>query len=345
MPLIDLQRRLVEVGRIRLGTTEERERRGRTVRLPKRLETWRLTSRDRARLDAAAAEYGGTVQPWGEEWELVTAADTLAIMLIPGQALSQWWELWGQRRAGSSPVECLRRCDGRTEVLGDQPCLCPPDYDERRELAAEGKACKPTSRLSVLLPAVPGIGHWRLDTRGYYAAVELGGSAELLERATASGVVLPAKLRLEYRKVARGGETRKFPVPVIDVEASVGEVLELGSGSLSDRAALPSPTETPRRRRKQEEIGPAPEDVVSEDEIPVPEAAAEEVEEVEGEVVSDDPIEEKDRRRLFAVAREHGVSNDRLKAIVREVAGVESTTKVPQSKLTEVLAAIEQEAA
>ncbi|MBM3526033.1 MAG: hypothetical protein FJX57_24045, partial [Alphaproteobacteria bacterium] len=211
MTIIDLQRRLVQVGAIRIGTTVETDKKtrgGKAVRRPVRLETFRLTSADHLRLDAAAELYGGQVVEWDQrpgEFELVTEARELDVMVPPGQTISQWWELWGQR-AANGPIECLRRCDGQTEHLNDSPCKCPI-YDERAELAKDGKACKPTTRLSVILPRVPGIGTWRLVSHGVYAAIELAGVAEFLEGATARRAIVPARLRIDQRRAVRGGKT------------------------------------------------------------------------------------------------------------------------------------------
>lgn len=225
MPLLDLQRRLAEIGRIRIGDTVEQGGRKR----PRKRDSFRLTSRDRTRLEAAQAIHGGDIREWNGQWELDTPAKELPVMLIPGQELSQWYELW-------SGGGCQRRCDGEHEVLSDGPCLCPP-ADERRDLAANGKACKPTTRLSVLLPDVPGIGCWRLETHGYYAAVELAGAAHVLQSATAQGVLLPARLRLDVRETRRGGQTRRFAVPTLEVDVAPTEVLAIAGAPA--RAALP----------------------------------------------------------------------------------------------------------
>lgn len=234
-PIIDIQRRLVEVGRIRMGTTEARQKRdgSGTFRMPVRLSTWRLTSRDRSRLDAAALVYGGEVKPWDQregEHELITETDALPIMVMPGQNLSSWYELWGQRGTGK-PIECFRRCDGATETITDGPCLCDPESEKGRE-------CKPTTRLSVLLPDVPGLGCWRFDSHGYYAAVELAGTADLLEALTRSGQLVPARLRIDQRRAVRDGETTVFPVPVIDIDVSLPEVLALQPGPTGDLPTL-----------------------------------------------------------------------------------------------------------
>ena len=256
MPIIDLQRRLVEVGRLRMGTSKPGKRGG---KLPVRLETWRATSRDRERLEAMAELYGGEVKPWEEregEWDLVTERDQLPVLVIPGQGFSQWWELWSKpvaARDGQAAVAstCVRRCDGVTEQVSGGPCMCPQDYDERKEQAQDFAACKPFTRLSVLLPEVPGLGLWRFESSGYYAAVELQGTVQLLEEATRRGMVFPAVLRIDWRRgIATDGARTSYPVPVVDIAVRAPEVFQIAG---SDTAALiqgavgelPKPTYVP----------------------------------------------------------------------------------------------------
>ena len=211
MPIIDLQRRGVQLGRIRLGAKAAGGR-------PKALQTFRLTSRHRDLLDTAAERYGGTVEPWeepksGDRWELFTETDELPIMVPPAvrpgdSALSQWYELWG----GGG---CVRRCDGYRAVLvdgkrGDLDCVCDPD----------DRACEPHTRLQVVLVDLDAFGLWRLDTKGANAAAELASIADDLARATAAGWKLPATLRLEQREwrgvvEGKGAVTHRFVVPVI----------------------------------------------------------------------------------------------------------------------------------
>lgn len=217
-PIIDIQKRLVEVGRIRMGNKSAKG-------APQKLEVFRITSRDQARLAEIAAVYGGEVVPWAEragEFEVITKSAELPILLLPGQALSQWYEMWS---AGG----CQRRCDGVTDVISDRACQCPPDPDERSKLAAKGKACKPTTRLSVMLPEIPGLGVWRLESHGYYAAVELAATAGMLEQATAHGQVFPARLRIDQRHQVKDGKTTRYAVPVIDIDVRLPEALGGGT--------------------------------------------------------------------------------------------------------------------
>jgi hypothetical protein len=234
VPIVTLQRGMRELGRIRIGNQVAAGK----GRRPNKLETFRLTSKARELLEAAAGAYGGTVTPWEDQFELVTSAKVLDIAVPPFQALSQWFELW-------SGGGCQRRCDGEREYLTDSPCLCAAQFGDdqtaRNAAAGKGEACKPTTRLSVILPVLPDLGVWRLETHGFYAAVELAGAASVLETATRAGVIIPARLRLEEREVKRVGEpTKRFAVPVIEfVQTRIGDlVAELAPGAAP--ASLPS---------------------------------------------------------------------------------------------------------
>jgi hypothetical protein len=243
-PILNLQRQLRELGRIRTGIqvagSGGRKR-------PSKLETFRLTSSSRELVAAAAEAYGGTVTPWQNgdraEFEVVTTAAVLDIVVPPGQPVSQWYELWS---AGG----CQRRCDGVTNVLDMTPCACPQDVEQRLELAAKGEACKATTRLNVMLPALPDLGVWRLESHGFYAAVELAGAAEILAMASATGRLIPARLRLDQReKKVPGKPTNRYAVPIIEfVETRMAD-LQLTGPDASQRPALvagrASPPELP----------------------------------------------------------------------------------------------------
>jgi hypothetical protein len=208
--IIDLQRRIHEAGRIRIGQ-QITSSNGKTR--PAKLDTFRLTSPDRRRIADAAKLYGGTPKEWaapaGRQYELITEVDTLPVVVPPADmCFSQNYELWS---AGG----CVRRCDGHTESLSDGQCLCDPDKRD----------CAIHTRLSVMLKDLAGLGVWRIDTSGYYAAVELQGAVEVVRLAAGHGQMLPAVLRLEQRMVKRGGQTRRFAVPVLDIDISPAQLL------------------------------------------------------------------------------------------------------------------------
>lgn len=219
-PIIELQRRMVEVGRIRAGDKGDKGQ-------PRKLAEWRLTSKDRRRLEAAAQMWGGEVRDWNGhdgEHELYTNTAELPIMLIPGQMPTTWYELW-------SKGGCQRRCDGVHELISDSSCLC-----------GEDRECKPITRLSVMLPDLAGVGSWLVASTGWNAAAELTGAAALLGHASSQGKLIPARLRLEQRVSVKEGQTRRFAVPVIDIDVSVRELLGISPpivATLEERGYTP----------------------------------------------------------------------------------------------------------
>jgi hypothetical protein len=240
MGIIDLQRRFVEIGRIRAGAKSAKG-------APTKLEKWRLTSANKPALEAAAAIYGGEVQPWENGpnlglWQLFTESDTLRVLVPPSaEPYSLWYEAW-------SGGGCDKRCDGQRDVLNDAPCSCDPD----------NRACKPTLRVSLMLPDLPGLGVWRWEGHGINAALELPATLDLLAHATSKGEFLPGYLRLEQRSTKKKGEgTRRFAVPVIDLTATIGEVTKaIGGPAIPDAPALES-GERPALPAPQADTSPA----------------------------------------------------------------------------------------
>lgn len=224
MPILTLQRRLRELGRIRMGVQKPtgRVRNGRATYRPEKLDRFRITSASKPLLERVAELYGGNVQPWDNngsaQFEVITTSTRLPV-LVPPQAVSQYFELW-------SEGGCQRRCDGETELLRDEPCPCGPDPFERQ--------CKPTTRLNVILREVEGIGVFRLESHGYYSATELPDVAAFLARA---GAYVEAWLGMEERTAIRGGKTRRWMVPTLEVNITPSALLA-GNGSVIE---LPGP--------------------------------------------------------------------------------------------------------
>lgn len=223
--ILSAQQRGVEIGRIRLGAKVEfTNRAGEVKTRPTKLAEFRITSPNKAAVEAAAELLGGEVKPWaapsGPQWEVYSKAAVLDVLIPPGEPIQQDMELWGKKGAA---VVCLRRCTGGAGAVNridNRPCPCPPEDERRVAMAADGNACKPTSRLRVMLPTLPGIGVWRVESHGFYAAVELVGRHKLLADAAAQGVYVPARLRLEQRQ--RNGKS--WGVPVLDIGVSVAQI-------------------------------------------------------------------------------------------------------------------------
>jgi hypothetical protein len=233
MALLDRQARAQQIGKIRLG---ERKATSGGGERPVRLEKFRFTSPSRGAIDKVAEIWGGTVRPWehssGPQWEVYTDAWEIEVVVPPFGAISQWYEMW---TAGG----CQRRCDGRTETLENRACLCPEDLDVRAELARRKvpAACKPHTRVNLILPDIPGVGVWTLESNGDNAADELGMAAQVLDMAGAGGRMVPATLRMETRKRMVRNEPRQYVVPVLQITRTLRE-LAAASGAQEVLSAL-----------------------------------------------------------------------------------------------------------
>lgn len=234
--LLNIPQRPPELGRIRLG---EKGTKGEPVRL----KTFRLTSSNRATLEAAAVLYGGKVQAWQGApdegmWQLTTAVAELDILIPTNlRSVSQAYELW---QGGT----CERRCDGTTAATpqGAVPCICAA-----KKLDGADRECEIMTRLSVMLPRVPGLGVWRLDTGGYLAATTLPSTLTLLAglaRGPWAHAVLRAEQRSKKERLPGGKvQTHRFVVPVLDLPGTT--LGQLVPGAEIPQPALLEPGERP----------------------------------------------------------------------------------------------------
>jgi Recombination directionality factor-like len=241
---IGIQRRFMELGRIRLG---EKGPKGE----PRKLTTFRLTSAQERLLLTAAELYGGKVEPWTDApnegyFELYTETAELDIVLPPAFSAidgtlappySQYYELW-------SGGGCQRRCDGVTELLTAEPCMCNPDE----------RACEITTRVNVMLPRVAGLGVFLVTSNGWNAAAELPGTLELLQLAAQGKRFIPGVLRIEQRSAKRPGRpVQRYVVPVIDLPGvtlaseleRAGQPLGVAAPPFTGKPALPTGVPAP----------------------------------------------------------------------------------------------------
>lgn len=232
-PITDLGTRLQEGGRIRIGD------RGGKNGAPRTLETFRFTSPQREPIEQLAVLYGGKVSSWEEraakiksQWQVTTEADHINVWLRPN-GITQFYELW------SSSV-CDRRCDGEMVEIPrptedgqeyiTQPCIC----DAKNEMA-----CKPKTRLTVILPEIQFVGGWRLETSSWDAARSMPSMAEMISMVQDEGLcrgILTLKEGSRKIKTKKGPQTRRYRYPELVINASP---IELMSGDHSV-AGLPT---------------------------------------------------------------------------------------------------------
>ncbi|WP_435597116.1 hypothetical protein [Streptomyces anulatus] len=206
--LLNIQRRAAEHGRLRTGYTQGNR--------PVRSATWVVTSHSEEHVRAAAELWGGEVEQWTPlnsniaQWRVITKASSIEALITPGDPLNQYNEMWS---AGG----CQRRCDGETELLSRQACLCARQFGEDWHTQPKGRVCSATSRFNVMLPDLSGMGMWRAETHSFYAASEWGGMVDMVLAGTDGKGFVPVTLRIEPRQVVREGKTKKFPVVVVEL--------------------------------------------------------------------------------------------------------------------------------
>ncbi len=198
MPIdIERQKRLVEVGKIRVGETYTTST-GKTA--PRARETFRLTSRHKDILFAAQESYGGTVRQWeghpGYFELLIDSREIKALVSLRRtlngeyESLSQHFERWGGTR------KCTHRCNGLIcSLLGadgrkDVPCQCDP----------QDRKCKLVSRLLVLLTELPALGMWRLDTRSDTFDSEVHALIDVCSQFNQEDRPIPVTLAITWRE-------------------------------------------------------------------------------------------------------------------------------------------------
>lgn len=224
--ILNRQRQLAEQGRLRLGyTTEATTKQGKTINRPVASATWIITSHSQDHVEAAAALWGGQVEHWqpmgngAQQWRVITQAHTIDAILPPGEPLMQAYELW-------SKGGCQRRCDGVTEQFTGAPCICLNQFGDTWHEQAKGTVCDTKSRLKVILPDMPGMGAWRVETGSYYAADEMAGMIDVIRGTVGDQALIPVRLRIEPRTRIAGGVTKQFVVPVLELHGvTAGELL------------------------------------------------------------------------------------------------------------------------
>lgn len=226
--IINRQRQLAEQGRLRLGyTVPAKTKDGRDTTRPVRSETWIITSHSKEHVETAATLWGGEPHEWepmgngARQWRVITTSNAIPAILPPGDPLNQSYEQWN--RGG-----CVRRCNGLTEELSGSPCICLAQHGEQWYELSSREVCSSKSRLKVLLPDMPGLGSWRMETGSFYATDEIAGMVDTIRGAVGESVLVPVTLRIEPRTRVAGGETKQFVVPVVELRGVTAGALLSG---------------------------------------------------------------------------------------------------------------------
>lgn len=240
--ILTMKRQAAELGRIRTGYSRPNPNPDKGP-IPVKSQTFILTSHSREYVERAAELYGGRVEQWTPQrqsvaqFRVITEAPELRAILPAGDPLNQSYEMWG----GGG---CERRCDGETESISRQPCICLARYGDGWHERSPKQVCRPTSRINVMLPDLPDLGVWRLETKSYYAADAMAGGLDTVLQATGGKGMLPVRMWIEQRTRVVDGKTKQFQVVML--VPSLPKLRHALSGPISTAAALdPSTLDRP----------------------------------------------------------------------------------------------------
>jgi len=141
---------------------------------------------------------------------------------------------------------CLRLIDVKTGDFAHRDTVTT----DMKEMPCNGrdcvmyqqKKCREVMCLQFLLPAVPGLGIWQLDTGSYHSIIAINSAVDLIRGICGRISMIPLKLVLEPREVAPDGKKKKVNILQIRADVTLAEIQKLAALPAS-RCLLPPPEE------------------------------------------------------------------------------------------------------
>lgn len=242
-----------------------------------------------------------------------------------------------------------------TVELREMPCPgkdCP-DY--------KAKKCQEVMNLRFILPEIPGLGVWQIDTGSINSILNINSCAKIIKKAFGRISLIPLKLTLESIEVNNPETGKKQTVYVMNLRTNV-TMAQLADVAREQAKTfmLEAPdleTEYEEQLKKDTETlwGAAPAEALA---VKVPEVvkgkptAEKTTEELEQELFPEpspapaettkpELISEPQRRKIFASANGMGISNEDLKAIIKRRYGKDHSKDLTKGEASEIIEKIE----
>lgn len=198
--------RMPRLGKIRLGVKEVSQRTQREY--PKAVDYFVVDPEDGITSPASAAAFARVYGDKPRELDV----------LFPTNAIEEFFPQWLKRYGSGSGLLC--KGDGEHAQAVDKDSgelidvICNPE--ECPAYKADPPQCRRVGTLQFLLPRVPGLGVWQIDTTSFYSIVNLNSALRFVAHLTGGRIaMIPLKLRLKPQEVAPGG--KKKIVHVLDL--------------------------------------------------------------------------------------------------------------------------------
>jgi hypothetical protein len=107
-----------------------------------------------------------------------------------------------------------------------------------------GKQCRRVMNLQFLLPDVPGLGVWQLDTSSYWSMTNVNNGVQLIRQACGRVSMIPLLLKLQPQEVQPEGLRKTVWVLALDTSLTLVEMLKYASLP-PGKGMLPAPDTEP----------------------------------------------------------------------------------------------------
>lgn len=166
----------------------------------------------------------------------------------PGQWSSQFYRAYSSSRGlvckgdGEKAIAMVDRESGEvvqreTKATALQEMACSPDVCE----AFRKKQCRPVMNLQFLLPEVPGLGIWQLDTSSFHSIRNINSSVALIKGLLGRISMVSLQLRVVPLEVAPDGKKKNVYVLELVAPYTLSQALTDLKALPAGQALLPTP--------------------------------------------------------------------------------------------------------
>jgi len=158
---------------------------------------------------------------------------------------------------------CIRMVDVETDALANRDSK----KTELRELPCEGrecpyyeKQCREVMNLQFLLPEVPGLGIWQIDTSSINSIRNINSAVDLIKRIHGRIAMIPLSLTIEPQEVQTPeGKRRTVNVLYLRIKQTLIEMVQTVSTKklTAGEVELPSPDDEPPETVEEAESEPS----------------------------------------------------------------------------------------
>ncbi len=145
----------------------------------------------------------------------------------------------------------------------------------RKELPCTGrdcpmyqqKKCKEVMNLQFLIPSIPGLGVWQLDTGSYHSIVAVNSAIDLIRSVCGRIAMIPLKLTIEPKEVAPDGKKKTVNILQIRNDITLSEIQKLGALPGSQVLIPPPDEDEVPEELYPEVVSEKPRDPISQKEV------------------------------------------------------------------------------